>query len=158
MQRQHNFLFACNRQKFAYNSIGEIAYQIDGSFRHNSIEGGIVCLIRLKTIVPPKDVFCPSGASEAPPGPVYQASSHYIHRKVADMDVLISVGGNIANFNEYIELNPSASLLWEALAQPKTAAELAAALQSAYGIAPEQARADVQEFLELLVQDRKSVV
>lgn len=105
MQRQHNFLFACDRQKFDYNSIGEIAYQIDGSFRHNSIEGGIVCLIRLKTIVPP-----------------------------------------------YIELNPSASLLWEALAQPKTAAELAAALQSAYGIAPEQARADVQEFLELLVQ------
>ena len=101
---------------------------------------------------PSKDVFCPSWASEAPPGPVYQASSHYIHRKVADMDVLISVGGNIANFNEYIELNPSASLLWEALAQPKTAAELAAALQSAYGIAPEQARADVQEFLELLVQ------
>lgn len=112
------------------------------------------------TALPFEDNLCPGGTSETPaaPEPAYQASSNYIHRKVADVDVLISVGGNIANFNGYIELNPSASVLWEALSQPKTAAELAAVLQNSYGVTPEQARADVQEFLELLVRYEMVVV
>lgn len=38
----------------------------------------------------------------------YQASKDYIHRKIADSDVLISVGSNIANFNGYIQINDSA--------------------------------------------------
>ena len=42
----------------------------------------------------------------------YQASQNFIHRKIADSDVLISVGSNIANFNGYIELNGSAADLW----------------------------------------------
>ena len=38
----------------------------------------------------------------------YQAQEYFVHRKVADTDVLISVAANVANFNGYITLNPTA--------------------------------------------------
>lgn len=77
----------------------------------------------------------------------YQASANYIHRKIADSDVLISVGANIANFNGYIQLNGSAVSLWEQLSEPSTRDQLVNILQEKYGISREQAVADVDEFL-----------
>ena len=74
----------------------------------------------------------------------------YIHRKVAGTDVLISVGENIANFNGYIELNESASFLWEELREPRTEAELAEALERRFGLSPEQAAEDAGDFLREL--------
>lgn len=41
----------------------------------------------------------------------FQSKSTFVHRRVADSNVLISVGQNIANFNGYIELNTSADFL-----------------------------------------------
>ena len=51
----------------------------------------------------------------------YQTVEGFVHRQVAGNDVLISVGANVANFNGYITLNPTASFLWDALTQPRTA-------------------------------------
>lgn len=80
----------------------------------------------------------------------FQAAPNYIHRKVADMDVLISIGENIANFNGYIELNSSAVMLWEAMSTPKTFAELREQMKQQYELTHEEATADLQEFLTLL--------
>ncbi len=80
----------------------------------------------------------------------YQTSGNYIHRKIADTDVLISIGANIANFNGYIQLNESAAALWERLAKPSTRAELERFLEEKYGIPQEQAVQDVTDFLEEL--------
>lgn len=80
----------------------------------------------------------------------YQASENYIHRKIADSDVLISVGSNIANFNGYIQLNSSAVTLWEQLAQPSTLEQLEKVLEDKYGISHEQAVEDVIDFLNEL--------
>lgn len=88
----------------------------------------------------------------------FQVAANYVHRKVADSDVLISVGENIANFNGYIELNPSASLLWDAMSTPKTFDELCTELAEQYELTSEQAAADVQEFLELLQEHNMVVV
>jgi len=38
----------------------------------------------------------------------YQAKKGFVHRSIAGNDVLISVGANVANFNGYIMLNPTA--------------------------------------------------
>lgn len=80
----------------------------------------------------------------------YQASENYIHRKIADSDVLISVGSNIANFNGYIQINDSALALWEQLAEPSTLGQLEQVLKDKYGISHEQAVSDVIDFLKVL--------
>lgn len=83
----------------------------------------------------------------------YQASKDYIHRKIADSDVLISVGSNIANFNGYIQINDSAVSLWEQLAEPSTLEQLEKVLEDKYGISREQAVEDVIDFLNELQEN-----
>ena len=77
----------------------------------------------------------------------YQASPNFIHRKITGLDVLISVGENIADFNGYIQLNASAAFLWDALQQPRTPEELEQLLAGQFGITREVAAADAAEFL-----------
>lgn len=85
---------------------------------------------------------------------VYQVKNCYIHRNIAGNNVLISVGENIANFNGYIELNDSASFLWEQLKEPKSVSELEQALADTFDIARKTAAEDVKDFLgELLEHD-----
>lgn len=80
----------------------------------------------------------------------YQVREGYVHRQVAGADVLISVGANVANFNGYITLNPTASFLWDALTRPQTAKELTALLTAEFDVSPETADKDVALFLEML--------
>ena len=81
----------------------------------------------------------------------YQAKNGYIHRKVAGSDVLISVGGNVANFNGYIELNSSAAYLWDQLKTATTSQQLVEKLQENFGISHEVAEEDVLDFLKLFL-------
>ena len=88
----------------------------------------------------------------------YQASENYIHRKIADSDVLISVGSNIANFNVYIEINESAADLWAKLQQPSKLGELEQVLEEKYGINHEIAVQDVLDFIQLLKEHNMVVI
>lgn len=78
---------------------------------------------------------------------LYRASEHYVHRRVAGNDVLISVGAGVANFNGYITLNASAAFLWEKLQEPVTSDALICAMLDEFEVTEEQARRDVLEFL-----------
>ena len=80
----------------------------------------------------------------------YKAKEDFVHRKVAESDVLISVGANVANFNGYITLNPTASLLWDALATPQTVDTLTKMLTAEFDVSDEVAKTDVENFLEML--------
>ena len=80
----------------------------------------------------------------------YKAKEDFVHRKVAESDVLISVGANVANFNGYITLNPTASLLWDALATPQTVDTLTQMLTAEFDVSDEAAKTDVENFLEML--------
>lgn len=82
---------------------------------------------------------------------IYQANKQYIHRKVADMDVLISVGENIANFNGYVQMNQSAVCLWETLQEECEISRLEEALEQQFEITHEQAEEDVAEFIQILL-------
>ena len=83
----------------------------------------------------------------------YQASENYIHRRIAENDVLISVGENIANFNGYIELNSSAAFLWNELKEPRTSSELEKALEEHFDLPHLKAVEDVQDFLKELKEN-----
>lgn len=77
----------------------------------------------------------------------YKASENYIHRKIADSDVLISVGSNIGDSNESIQLKGCMISLWEQLAEPSTIDQLENVLEDTYGVSHEQAVKDVIDFL-----------
>lgn len=80
----------------------------------------------------------------------FQAKSSYVHRKVAGNDVLIAIGEDVANFNGYIQMNPSAAYLWEAMKEPRTVAQLEKTLEDAFDVSCVQATADVLDFLKVL--------
>lgn len=88
----------------------------------------------------------------------YQVKPGYIHRKVAGSDVLISVGGNVADFNGYIELNAAAANLWDWMKEPCTAEQLSEKLENTFGIDHAQAEADVWDFLKELQEHDMVVV
>ncbi len=86
------------------------------------------------------------------------ASPNYLHRRVADMDVLLSIGGNIVNFNGYIEMNRSAAVLWDKLQQECSAADMEQALQDEFNISHEKAVEDVLDFLKFLQENNMVTV
>ena len=87
----------------------------------------------------------------------YRVREGFVHRRVAGADVLISVGANVANFNGYITLNPTASFLWDVLAQPRTVGELTVLLTEEFDVSRETAEKDVALFLHMLRRNRMVV-
>lgn len=83
----------------------------------------------------------------------YQLAGGFVHRRVAGNDVLISVGANVANFNGYITLNPTASFLWDALARPQSVSSLTELLTEEFDVTRENARDDVTHFLDMLLRN-----
>lgn len=81
---------------------------------------------------------------------LFKSKSNYLHRKITGIDVLISIGENIANFNGYIEMNETASYIWDHLKEFIHLDDLSQLLASEFEITYEQAREDVIEFLTLL--------
>ena len=92
----------------------------------------------------------PSCAAERGIG-MYQVKPGFIHRHIGDVDVVISIGENVADFNGYMTLNETASCLWDALTTPKSADQLIALLCDEFDVTAEEARADVDEFLTALL-------
>lgn len=88
----------------------------------------------------------------------YQSSPDYIRRQIAGADILISVGAKIADFNGYIQLNPTGAFIWDQLSSPVTADELADRVCEAFEIDPETAAADVADFLDELVRNGMAVI
>lgn len=76
----------------------------------------------------------------------------YIHRKVAGNDILISIGNNVVDFNGYIELNESASFVWDLMNTPCSYDSLVINVMKRFNISKEDAEKDIGEFLEELLQ------
>ncbi len=83
----------------------------------------------------------------------YRMIDGFVHRQVAGNDVLISVGDNVANFNGCITLNPVASFLWDALAQPQSVGTLTNLLTEEFDVTQEKAKSDVENFLKMLLHN-----
>ena len=82
---------------------------------------------------------------------LFRAKNGFIHRKIANQDVLISVGSGIADFNGYILLNSTASFLWDMLKEERSIQELTEALAQEFEVSPEEANMDVTEFMLMLI-------
>ncbi len=64
--------------------------------------------------------------------------------------MLISVGAGVANFNGYIQLNTTASLLWDYLKEERTEEEMVSYLIEKCDTDEVTVKSDVSEFLSVL--------
>ena len=76
----------------------------------------------------------------------------YVLRQVADTWVVLPLGGAAVDFSGMLTLNESGAMLWRVLEQGASREELVAALLDEYEVSRQQAMADVDAFLNKLLQ------
>lgn len=74
----------------------------------------------------------------------------FVMRQVADTWVVIPFGEAASRFGGMINLNETGALLWQALEQGATEAQLVEKLLAEYNVTRDQAREDVAAFLDTL--------
>lgn len=81
----------------------------------------------------------------------------FVLREIAGEDIVVPIGNNIADFNGVIRLNKSAAFLWRALEEDITKNDLIKSLIQEYQIDKNLAIKDVEEFINIL-QENKAIV
>ena len=76
----------------------------------------------------------------------------FILRKIADADIVVPIGNNIADFNGIITLNETAVFLWKLLKDGAEQPDMVEALMKEYEISRELAQTDIDNFVERLNQ------
>ena len=76
----------------------------------------------------------------------------FIKQTIGEQRVVMAVGETTKTFNGILYLNKTSELLWDALQEQKTEADLAELLVSTYHIELSQAQNDVKEFIGTLQQ------
>lgn len=74
----------------------------------------------------------------------------FILRKIADTDMVIPIGDNIAYFNGIISLNETAAFLWKKLSEGSEPSVLSEELMKTYHISRETADEDTNRFITQL--------
>jgi hypothetical protein len=74
----------------------------------------------------------------------------FIVRKIADTNIVVPIGDNIADFNGFISLNETALFLWKKIAGGTDLSQLANDMTQEYEISMETAQKDIKRFLERL--------
>lgn len=77
----------------------------------------------------------------------------YILREVAGSNIIVAVGDEAVNFDGIKTLNETGAFLWKQIEAGKTEIEVAKALVSEYDVEEETAKADVAEFINLLISN-----
>lgn len=75
---------------------------------------------------------------------------NFILRNVADTWIVVALGETAVDFSGMLKLNETGALLWKALEKGAEAEDLVDALCAEYAVDRETARADVEEFLNIL--------
>lgn len=74
----------------------------------------------------------------------------FVVRQVMDQVVAVPVGQAALEFNGMILLNDVSKVIWQTLEKNTTQEEILAAVTDAFAVSPEEAKADIQEFLDKL--------
>ena len=82
-----------------------------------------------------------------------EIKNEYIMRNIAGDDVLVPIGKTINNFNGLIILNEMAKFIWEKMPQAKDEEERLNYILDEYEVEREVAKADLDEFLEMLKKE-----
>ncbi len=86
-----------------------------------------------------------------PPDAHYQRTEEFVARTIAGETVLVPIRRQIGDLESIYTLNAVATFIWERLAAPATAAEIARALEEAFAGDPAEMSADLEAFLDELL-------
>lgn len=75
----------------------------------------------------------------------------YILREVAGNNIVVAVGGESVNFDGIKTLNETGAFLWRCIEKGMTEEDLVGAMLEEYEVDAETAKADVKEFVSLLI-------
>jgi myo-inositol-1-phosphate synthase len=78
----------------------------------------------------------------------------FILKEVAGSFIVVPVGDNLVDFSEMITLNETGAFLWEALQSKKTTEQLVDEMVGEYDVSKHIAKADVEDFIELLKREK----
>ena len=78
---------------------------------------------------------------------LFVRSRSVVSRVVGGETLIVPVRAKVGDLASIYSFNPTASLIWKLLDEPKTSAELGEAIAREYGIEPERAGKDVAQFL-----------
>ena len=79
-----------------------------------------------------------------------QLNKDFVLRKVCGVNVVLPTGLQVKDFGGALNLNDTATFIFEQLQAGKTIEETAAALVAAYDVTPEKALASVQKTIDSL--------
>jgi hypothetical protein len=80
-------------------------------------------------------------------GQVFARSQSVVSRVLAGETLIVPVRGKVGDLASIYKFNGTGSLIWQALATPKTLSELIAAVVDEYDVEPRQAEQDVAQFV-----------
>jgi hypothetical protein len=81
------------------------------------------------------------------PGQGIQRSRNVVSRVVADEAIVVPIRRGAADMDSIYTFNETGTTLWAMIEANRSATELAAHLQSVYGLSAENAAADTEKFL-----------
>jgi hypothetical protein len=75
-------------------------------------------------------------------------SGSVVSRVIADETLIVPIRRGVGDLSSIYSLNPVASAIWNAIAQPRTQAEILQVVQQEFDEMPQSACADIEAFLE----------
>ena len=77
-----------------------------------------------------------------------------VSRQIEGELIIVPIRRGVGNLNSLYTLNAVGSVLWDYLADGHTVAEMVERVCEEFEVSEETARADIQEFLDSLVEER----
>ncbi len=81
------------------------------------------------------------------PGQAIQRSRNVVSRVVADEAIVVPIRRGAADMDSIYTFNETGTTLWAMIEAKRSATDLAAHLQTEYGLSAEKAAADTEKFL-----------
>ena len=69
-------------------------------------------------------------------------------RKVGEVNIVVPLGQKVLDLNGVITLNETGAFIWEQLGEERSLDELVEAVSQEFDVEPDQARKDIEDFLE----------
>ena len=82
-----------------------------------------------------------------------QLEKEYVLRQIEDDYIIVPVGKTTLSFNGMITVNETGAFLWEQLVKGTSKEELLQSLIDTYDVTLEEAKGDINEFLNILYEN-----
>lgn len=83
----------------------------------------------------------------------WRRNPQVVARKIGEEMILVPTGRGIVDLQCLFTLNDTGCFLWEELVDPRSAAQLSAALVGQFEVSPEQAAEDLRRFLAEMAKE-----